>query len=344
MDVGLRVEFDGAKNVVLMGEVVKEYPIGGMACEYARLRATELKEIILANPYFQHTDLGENGGDALTSLYDTLLEKYGVITAGMVITDFANLMADYHNASAEGLQGFITSANTDEDRAQIRSFILEDTGYAEFGTETVGQAMLMAYFDFSALYVAFRHLFDMLASDGEYEETQVEGFWSLYSKNADFQHIDFQILLYDKGFHSVYNIKSSVSLIMFEAAHAIDAGTKFVKCKNCGRYFVPVGRSDSLYCGYPSPQDPTKQCRDVGANATRARKMKSDTLTQEYRRLYMRLKMALKRHPDNEELGQQLTELTDGMKLRRQQQKDSVLSTDDILEWLHAFDEGLESQ
>src|SRR5699024_11356250 len=71
--------------------------------------------------------------------------------------------------------------------------------------------------------------------------------------------------------------------------------SKFVKCKNCGNYFVPVGRSDSVYCGYPSPQDKTKECREVGANATRAKKMKNDVLTQEYRRLYMRLKMEIGR-------------------------------------------------
>jgi hypothetical protein len=38
MDIGLRVEYDGKKNVVLAGEIIKEYPIGGLMCEYARLR------------------------------------------------------------------------------------------------------------------------------------------------------------------------------------------------------------------------------------------------------------------------------------------------------------------
>jgi hypothetical protein len=342
MDVGLLVEFDGSKNVVMMGDVIKDYPIGGMACEYARLRPTELKAVVLSNPYFQDKELRENGGKALMSLYDSLLEKFGVVTAGMVISDFSNLMANYSKANREELQKLIASANAAERKEQIKSFILKDTDYEEFGVDTIGQAMLMAYYDYATSYSVFRNLFDMLASDKEYEENQVKAFWSLYTENADYQHIDFQILLYDNGFHSVYNIKSSLSLIMFEAAHAIDADTKFVKCKNCGKYFVPVGRSDSLYCGYPSPQEPSKQCRDVGANATRARKMKNDTLTQEYRRLYMRIKMALKRHPDDEALVQKLTELTEGMKLRKQQQKKAELSADDVLEWLHAFDERME--
>ena len=163
-------------------------------------------------------------------------------------------------------------------------------------------------------------------------------FWGLYADNTDFQHIDFHIMFYDNAFHSIYTIKSSMSLILFEAAHAMDAKTKFVKCKNCGQYFVPVGRSDSLYCGYPSPQDSSKACRDVGANAARARKMKYDVLTQEYRRLYMRFKMAIKRHPERTDLQAQLSELTEGMKLRRKQKEEGTLSADEILEWIASID------
>ena len=44
---GLLVDYDGEKNVV-MYQGLKEYPIGGMIAEYARLRPTDLKEIILS--------------------------------------------------------------------------------------------------------------------------------------------------------------------------------------------------------------------------------------------------------------------------------------------------------
>lgn len=52
MDIGLNVDFDGKKNIVIEGDIIKEYPIGGMACEYARLRSTEIKPLIMENPYF----------------------------------------------------------------------------------------------------------------------------------------------------------------------------------------------------------------------------------------------------------------------------------------------------
>lgn len=337
MDIGLNVEFDGKKNIVMEGDVIKEYPIGGMICEYARLRPTEIKAFIMENPYFEDTDLKENGGHALMSFYQAMKEKLDVVTAIMVLTDFSNLMADFNRASDEELKELLNSLD-DAETHQIKSYILENTGYEEYGISTIGQALLSAYAGFANCYVPFKHTFNMLASGADYEENQVMAFWDLYSDNINFQHIDFHIMFFDNAFHSVYTIKSAMSLILFEAAHAMDAKTKFVKCKNCGNYFVPVGRSDSIYCGYPAPQDKTKECRDVGANATRARKMKNDVLTQEYRRLYMRLKMAIKRHPDDMQLQELFSELTNGMKEKRSQLQKNLISTDGILEWLSSFD------
>lgn len=337
MDVGLNVVFDGKKNIVMEGDVIKEYPIGGMICEYARLRPTEIKAFIMENPYFEDTDLKENGGHALMSFYQAMKEKLDVVTAIMVLTDFSNFMADFNRANDDELEELLNSLN-DENTQQIKSYILENTGYEEYGISTIGQALLSAYAGFANCYVPFKHTFNMLASGADYEENQVMAFWNLYSDNINFQHIDFHIMFFDNAFHSVYTIKSAMSLILFEAAHAMDAKTKFVKCKNCGNYFVPVGRSDSIYCGYPAPQDKSKECRDVGANATRARKMKNDVLTQEYRRLYMRLKMAIKRHPDDVQLQELFSELTNGMKEKRSQLQKNQISTDGILEWLSSFD------
>ena len=280
----------------------------------------------------------ENGGHALMNLYEACLEKFGVITAVMILADFSGFMADFNRANEEELKELIAPLNKDKDTDQIKSFVLEETGVETFGISTIGQAMLTAYAAYANSYVAFKHSFNMLVSGEEYEENQVMAFWGLYADNTDFQHIDFHIMFYDNAFHSIYTIKSSMSLILFEAAHAMDAKTKFVKCKNCGQYFVPVGRSDSLYCGYPSPQDSSKACRDVGANAARARKMKYDVLTQEYRRLYMRFKMAIKRHPERTDLQAQLSELTEGMKLRRKQKEEGTLSADEILEWIASID------
>ena len=341
MDVGLSVDFDGKKNIVMEGDTIKEYPIGGMICEYARLHPMEIKPLIMDNLYYLETDLKENGAHALMDFYEACRKKFDAVTAVMIFTDFSNFMTDFNRANEEELKILIDTINEDRNENKVKKFILEDTGYEEFGISTIGQALLSAYAAYADCYVAFKHSFNMLVSGEEYEYDQVMAFWNLYDSNIDFQHIDFHIIFFDGSFHSIYTIKSSMSLILFEAAHAFDIQTKFVKCKNCGHYFVPVGRADSVYCGYPSPQNAAKECRDIGANATRAKKMKNDVLTQEYRRLYMRLKMGIKRHPDDETLQMRFQELTNGMKEKKKSHKEGTLSVDDILEWLVSFDKGL---
>ena len=174
MDVGLNVDFDGKKNIVMEGEIINVYPVGGMVCEYARLRPVELKPLIMENSYFHDTDLNGNGSHALNE---------------------------------EELKGPIALMNGDKDTSQIKSFILEETGFDEFGISTIGQTLLSAYAAYADSYVAFKHSFNMLVSGEEYEEDQVMTFWGLYATNTDFQHIDFHIMFFDDSFHSIYTIK-----------------------------------------------------------------------------------------------------------------------------------------
>lgn len=132
------------------------------------------------------------------NLYEACLEKFGVITAVMILADFSGFMADFNRANEEELKELIAPLNKDKDTDQIKSFVLEETGVETFGISTIGQAMLTAYAAYANSYVAFKHSFNMLVSGEEYEENQVMAFWGLYADNTDFQHIDFHIMFYDK--------------------------------------------------------------------------------------------------------------------------------------------------
>lgn len=179
MDVGLNVDFDGKKNIVMEGDIINVYPVGGMVCEYARLRPTEIKPLIMENLYFHDTDLNGNGSLALMSLYEICLEKFGVVTAVMIVTDFSAFIADFIKENEEELQGPIALMNGDKDTSQVKSFILEKTGFDEFGISTIGQTMLSAYAAYADCYVAFKHSFNLLVSGEEYEEDQVMAFWGV---------------------------------------------------------------------------------------------------------------------------------------------------------------------
>ncbi len=339
MNLGLHVEFDGKKNTVLEGEFIKEYPIGGMICEYARFSPSEIKQFILENTFYNETDVETNLTDAVFSLHTVLKQKYGAVVATTVIIDFSNTFADFNRMSEAERNDAIAGENKDKENDKIKKYILKDSGYDSFGMSTIGQALLTAYSMYAQQYVVFKYMFEIFTSEREAEENQIDAFFSLYAENVDFQHIEFAVMLYDGKFHSIYTIQSSISLFLFEAANAINADVSFKKCKNCGNYFVPVGRADILYCSYPSPQNRNKACRDIGAQVTSTKKMKNDLVEQEYRRLYMRLKMASRRHPEDADIKERLDELASEMKKRRTKRSAKEISSDDILEWLHSMDE-----
>lgn len=331
---GLVVDFDGKRNLV-MYKGLKEYPIGGMIAEYARLHPAVLKDIILEYP-----DLDKEATEEYLSAFfpwfaDKLEEKFGTITSVMVTVEMLDLVVDIMRMTAEEKDEWFGRGQKQEDT--IFDYIFKDTGYDCPGMDSVKQLLLTCYLWFSGSYVAFKHSFMILASDGAYDEKQVDAFLSFFGENINMQHIDFQIAIYEGQFHSLYTLKSSMSLLAFETAHCMDNNVKFVKCANCNEYFVPEGRSDAIYCSYPSPQNPSKTCKEIGAQVTRANKEKNDVATKEYRKVYMKYKMITIRHPEDREGKKTFDRLVEEVKSWRKNMANGTVTTEEFLEWLSGF-------
>ena len=331
---GLIVDFDGKKNVV-MYQGLHEYPIGGLIAEYAKFCPSELKKVMLSYEKIDEIVSEDNIVSFFVWFIDELEKKFGVITAIMITTEFLDLVTDTKKMGNDTRQNFFDKINEDDN--QIKEFILDETGYSTFGMETVKQLLLSCYYWYADSFIAFKHSFNMLATGKEYEEDQVMTFWSFFQDNIDYQHIDFKIACYEGVFHSLYTIKSSMSLLLFEAAHCMDNDTKFVKCANCGNYFVPAKRSDAIYCDFPSPQNKEKTCKEIGAQVTRANKEKTDITTKEYRKVYMKYKMIATRHPENRDAKKILDQLTNEARVWRRKMAEGSVTVDDFLQWLSQF-------
>lgn len=337
MDIGVKIQFDGKKNILFFDEKVYEYPIGGLIAEYARLSPVDVKPVIMRCPYLETEITLDTVTECMVWFLNELTSTFLPITANMVFTDFYCCIQDYMQATDEEKEILIADSNKDVSEDKIKQFILQETGYTEFGLKNVGQMLLSAYSTYALSYVAFKYSFMMLASEEKYEEEAVKGFWNMYMLETDVQHIDFKIMLIDDKFCSIYNIKSSMSLVLFEAAHVFDNEVKFAKCANCGQYFVLSGRSDAIYCSYPSPQDKEKPCNVIGAQITRAEKVKNDAVTKEYRKVYGRYSTHMKRHPEDEEKQKQFDKLKSEIKNWRNNLAHGQVTTEEFFEWLNQF-------
>lgn len=75
-------------------------------------------------------------------------------------------------------------------------------------------------------------------------------------------------------------------------------GYRFKRCKNCGRFFVPLSRADELYCDQPSPQDKSRSCKQYGSERLWYDRLKQDEAAKLARNIYMAKQMLVKRNPD----------------------------------------------
>lgn len=349
MDNVFNVTFNGKINTILSNGIVKEYPIGGMMCEYARLKPYELKEIFDSYPDRNKPKDTEKMGEATMWLLDKLMETQDTVTALMCITEVLNGVSDLFKAKDDELRKLLNDANNDDETKKIRDFILKDTGASQFNDETIGDLLSYGYYIFALQYSIFRASFDVIMKSAEAEcegesykgddEATLNMFGTMYQvESLNYQHFDFKIIAMEGKFESLYSINNSLSLLLFETAHLIESETLVSKCKNCGHYFINTGRSDTVYCNYPSPQDSTRMCNEIGAQITRAEKVKNDEATKLYRRIYMRNKMLQTRHPGEAKYGDILHELVEGAKKWRKILKNSPERNQEYLDWISSYD------
>lgn len=342
LDVGLPVLYDGDRNELLYYDGIIEYPAGAMIAEYARLSAKEIKPVLLECDHFSDEPTDENLALFVDDFQNKMKERFEPVAGTMATMEIFSVIEEWLKAENEGrADEYIAVLNDVASYDDINEYIFADTGYDGIGKTTVGHMALSAYASFVTSFIhmvyTFNHIVKFAENEDDADEKAMEMLGALFTEMVSMQHIDFRIINIDGKFRSHYIIKTGMSLLTFEFAHWLDKGLPFVKCENCGRYFVPDGRSDQIYCTYPSPQNKEKTCREIGAQVTRANKEKNDVVTREYRKVYMRYKMNTKRHPGNREAAKQFDALTEGMRDWRKRLANGTATTDQFLEWIGQF-------
>ncbi|MEY8428513.1 hypothetical protein AALA00_12510 [Lachnospiraceae bacterium 46-15] len=164
---GLLVWYDRSNYRVFYNGTSKEYPIGGLACEYSRFKPYTLKDVIMDCPFFSDDPKSEGVTDKVAKwIYDALFENYDPVTASMIFAEIGDYIHDYFIADDDDRKGFLDDLNADINDDKVKQFILKDSGLDKFDLATMGGMLLSAYCTFGTSYVAFRHSLDILANDG----------------------------------------------------------------------------------------------------------------------------------------------------------------------------------
>ena len=114
---------------------------------------------------------------------------------------------------------------------------------------------------------------------GEFNTTLLPDF--AFEEEANFEAMKKAIETQNIDIVEMTNIDTLNDLIRFELFHTIKDKLVIKKCKFCGRYFIPRGRSDMEYCNRIKFGE-TKRCNEIGAFRNRAKLINKETAHRLY--------------------------------------------------------------
>lgn len=124
----------------------------------------------------------------------------------------------------------------------------------------------------------------------------LEQYYYNEQNNADFRekwHSDFTVKFGKRAETQNEVVQLAVlqtidDILRYELVQMLTQGVEYKLCKNCGKLFIPSGRSDSLYCERIMPGQ-EKPCNVIGANIAAKKKVNENPALALYRQAYQRL-------------------------------------------------------
>jgi hypothetical protein len=86
----------------------------------------------------------------------------------------------------------------------------------------------------------------------------------------------------------VHEITMMERLIIFEFITLLTSGAVIKKCKFCGNYFVPQGRSDTVFCDRV-PKGETKPCSMIGSLRLHKAEKEGNPIHEAHLKAYRRM-------------------------------------------------------
>lgn len=179
--------------------------------------------------------------------------------------------------------------------------VIHDVADRAVSYDCVEEFFVKCYEEYLAHIEAFSVYVDAIAAYNsdladEFQEKMANDFilsaeelYDLYTHKRSVRHKNGNVAV------DIVQMKNFLQVLKFEYCRMKKENKPLKICENCGRYFIPQKRSDSIYCPAPSPQNPDKLCSEVGANFRQTVKRRNDPVEREYHTNSCRLQNMVRR-------------------------------------------------
>ncbi len=125
----------------------------------------------------------------------------------------------------------------------------------------------------------------------------------------------------------IYTCESVDELFCIEMLKIFERKYKVLRCKNCGKLFVPARKSDALYCDRNSPQNETMSCKRFASQQPQG-------VSQLYKKIYMKKSVRAKRHKDDFTITNEFEKWKTQVDKKRADYNKGVITADEFEKWL----------
>jgi hypothetical protein len=229
-------------------------------------------------------------------VYEPYKRVDAVFPLGQSFSDFISLTGDFSKSDHVYLKLFDDTDDRYNDSAMVSVYIrtFVDLCITEPGIYTLDNFLFLLHL--LGMSVPSSYVQSHFDSDNPIEDLLEEG-----EGRSSIEHSLRAFAKSDKSKNVMtlnYECEELEHILIATLDHLVKNGLVIKRCGNCGKYFVPLRRSDAIYCDRPSPFNPARTCKEDGSQRAFEEKLKVDEVERLRRSIYQTLQMRVRRNPD----------------------------------------------
>lgn len=139
-------------------------------------------------------------------------------------------------------------------------------------------------------------------------------------------------------FYFSYEISNMDDYMTTSFLKLIENNYRILKCENCEKYFIAYNRANTLYCDRPSPQDPSKSCKQYGKERKWLERTKDESDWYSlYRKVYQTFQKKAIRNPDYKKAKQEFDNFRTNANEWKKALKGGTRTEKEFMNWLQEF-------